>query len=98
MRILCKSSIAEYSKQLAKMLRYLRKQLLCDLTFVAFLLSWFITRHVLFIIVIFSTIYDAPRFIPWKWSPEEEYWMTEGSYRGFISMLVSLQVSSFSFI
>ena len=42
-------------KQLAKMLRYLGMITLCDLAFLVFMLSWFFTRHVLFMLFIKAT-------------------------------------------
>jgi acyl-CoA-dependent ceramide synthase len=78
--------------QLAKMFRYLSLNSLCDMTFSCFLLSWFITRHVLFNIVIWSTYYDGPRLVPFMWEPDiGHYWCLE-SYIAFTSMLSSLQV------
>jgi len=48
---------------LAKMIRYTKiSQLACDVTFGVFLVSWFITRHVLFIFVI-KAVYDLPKFL-----------------------------------
>lgn len=79
--------------QLAKMLRYLAFPTLCDITFTFFLLSWFVTRHVLFIHVIYSAYADAPRLIPFDWIPERGYWLTKPVYTVFVGLLVSLQVS-----
>ncbi|KAJ3506046.1 hypothetical protein NLJ89_g7092 [Agrocybe chaxingu] len=78
---------------LAKMIRYLEiSQLLCDLTFGFFMVSWFVTRHILFLIVIISTIFEAPNHIEFKWSPEERYYTTRNNFIGFNIMLLALQV------
>ncbi|KAI5124990.1 hypothetical protein M0805_007415 [Coniferiporia weirii] len=76
---------------LAKMFRYLSLPKLCDATFTWFLISWFITRHVLFILVIKSAYIDAPRLLPLIWAPEQGQYLTREALLGFIALLVSLQ-------
>jgi hypothetical protein len=75
------------------MCRYINAgQLVCDSLFGLFLVSWFVTRHVLFIIVIVSTYTDLPRLVPFEWSPHlgkflsREYWII------FCACLTALQV------
>ncbi|KAH7930101.1 longevity assurance proteins LAG1/LAC1 [Leucogyrophana mollusca] len=80
---------------LAKMLRYISLYTLCDITFTWFLLSWFVTRHVLFIIVILSAIRDAPRLISVGWAPELGNYYSEFTHLLFEIMLVSLQIIQF---
>jgi hypothetical protein len=79
------------------MFRYLSLSNLCDITFTWFLLSWFLTRHVLFNIVIWSVYYDAPRLIPFAWDPERGQFLSKGSHAAFLSSLVALQVSRLPF-
>lgn len=74
------------------MLRYLSFKTLCDLTFVCFMVSWFITRHVLFIIAIKSTYIDIPKLVPAVWDPANGYYMTKGVWMIFLSMLITLEV------
>ncbi|KAI0921677.1 hypothetical protein AcW1_004422 [Taiwanofungus camphoratus] len=75
---------------LAKMFRYLAWSTLCDATFVLFLISWLVTRHVLFILAIWST-YNAQSIIPPSWDPERGHYKTRGMFTGFLTMLVMLQ-------
>ncbi|KAI0796838.1 longevity assurance proteins LAG1/LAC1 [Abortiporus biennis] len=77
---------------LAKMLRYLSLSTLCDITFGCFLLSWLVTRHFLFVIVIKSTYLDTARLIRFVWEPERDHYMTRGMYIGFVTMLTALQI------
>ncbi|GLB33753.1 putative longevity-assurance protein [Lyophyllum shimeji] len=78
---------------LAKMIRYIEiSQFACDLTFGWFLISWLVTRHVLFLISIISTYKDAPKLIPLKWSPEEGRYLNETSWIGFLAALLALQI------
>lgn len=74
------------------MFRYLSLTTLCDATFVCFLLSWFITRHALFVFVIISTYKDAPRIIPRVWDPERGHYMTKEVYIAYNTLLIALQV------
>lgn len=75
------------------MFRYLALSKLCDATFVWFLLSWFVTRHVLFILVIKSIITDIPKLLTIEWVPERGCYLSRGILNGFIAMLSTLQVT-----
>lgn len=80
--------------QLAKMIRYLRVwQLATDVLFGWFMVSWFVTRHVLFMLVIWSTIYDIRKYIPTLWDPAQGFYLTASALSAFIAMLLALQVS-----
>lgn len=75
------------------MLRYIDHSTLCDVTFVWFLLSWFVTRHVLYIFVILrSTWYDCPRLIPFEWDPVRERFLSKTAWSIFMGLLSALQV------
>lgn len=76
---------------LAKMFRYLSLPKLCDATFTWFLISWFITRHVLFTMVIKSTYSEASILIPFIWAPEIGHFWTYEICMGFVALLSSLQ-------
>ncbi|KAJ7507745.1 TLC domain-containing protein [Mycena galericulata] len=78
---------------MAKMMRYLDlPQIATDSTFALFIVSWFVTRHVLFILVIISTYTDLPRLVPFEWAPQlgrflsREYWVI------FCACLTALQI------
>ncbi|GJE84990.1 longevity assurance proteins LAG1/LAC1 [Phanerochaete sordida] len=77
---------------LAKMLRYLGFTTVCDVMFVVFMLSWLVTRHFLFLFVIKSTYYDAPRLTPFIWDPATGHFTTKEVLNGFNAMLCALQV------
>ncbi len=74
------------------MFRYLGMTTICDATFVVFLLSWLVTRHVLFVLVIIAT-WKAQYTIPRIRDPSRGFVMTKESYLTFFGMLVALQVS-----
>ncbi|KAJ7179199.1 TLC domain-containing protein [Mycena filopes] len=78
---------------IAKMMRYINMpKLMCDSLFAAFLISWLITRHILFTIVLVSTYTDLPRLVPFEWAPHlgrflsREYWVV------FCACLTALQI------
>lgn len=76
---------------LAKMLRYLSLTTACDIAFVLFMVSWAITRHVLFILVIKST-WDAQYLIPHLWDPVRGQPMSAKLYWSLLAMIIALQV------
>lgn len=74
--------------QLAKMLRYIEvSQLATDAVFGWFLLSWLVTRHFLFVLVIKSAIFDAPRLI------DMDNFQTRTALTTFCILLLALEVS-----
>ncbi|KAH9972998.1 longevity assurance proteins LAG1/LAC1 [Lactifluus volemus] len=77
---------------IAKMLRYLSYQTACDVVFVWWMVSWFITRHVLFCQVIASAYWDSPQQLEFGWWPERGYWFTKEVHKIFVSLLVILEI------
>ena len=75
------------------MLRYLALYTLCDTMFIIFLVSWFITRHVLFIIVIKSVAVDSVRLVSEMWAPERGNHYSPLVHKTLSILLVLLQVS-----
>jgi TLC domain len=76
------------------MLRYLSYQTACDVVFVWWMLSWLITRHVLFCKVIASAYWDVPNQLEFGWWPERGYWLTKEVHKIFVSLLVVLEVTA----
>ncbi|EAU84743.1 longevity-assurance protein [Coprinopsis cinerea okayama7 len=78
---------------LAKMIRYLEvSQLATDVIFGWFMVSWFVTRHFLFILVIWSAAYDATKYIPFVVDPSRGFYLTRTAYLAFVGMLIALQI------
>jgi hypothetical protein len=76
------------------MLRYIDLSTLCDITFVWFLASWFVTRHVLFIFVVIRSAWTDPkRLLTFEWAPERDFYLTSSARYIFISMLCALEVT-----
>jgi hypothetical protein len=59
------------------------------------MVSWIITRHFLFIKVIYTTIYDLAKSIPPRWEPEIGYYFTRNVHVTFNVLLIGLQVMNF---
>ena len=60
------------------------------------MLSWFVTRHALFIIVIISAWRDSVRHIPPIWDPKRGYFLTSQIHMVFIGLLILLEVRCFT--
>jgi len=76
----------------AKMLRYLSCEIAGDVAFLWWMLSWFVTRHVLFCKVIVTTYRDAPRQLEFGWWPERRYLFTKEVHAVFFILLVTLEI------
>lgn len=50
--------------QLAKILRYMRFRLACDIVFGVFMLVWLVARHALYLMVVYSIYRDVPEQMP----------------------------------
>jgi len=80
------------------MFRYLGiSQFVTDLIFVWFMLSWLVTRHILFLFVIKSTIFDGPGLISFGWDPVAGHYVTKEMYYLFSALLLVLQVTDILF-
>ena len=79
--------------QLAKMLRYLEFTTVTDFLFGVFLLSWFVTRQVMFLRVVISLYYDGSYYIPLQqWPGWPIYNGKHYSWHSFVALLSALQV------
>jgi acyl-CoA-dependent ceramide synthase len=76
------------------MFRYLSLPNLTDATFVFFLLSWFLTRHVGFIAVLLSVMTHAHYRLPIEWAPEKGKFVTHNSLNVFAILLGAIQIMS----
>ncbi|TFY74866.1 hypothetical protein EWM64_g9148 [Hericium alpestre] len=76
----------------AKMLRYLGYRTLCDIMFGIFVISWFITRHVLFVWVTIWTYNDLPRVAGLGWDVEKRHYLTRTNWIIFVVLLCLLEV------
>ncbi|GAA5974835.1 hypothetical protein JCM21900_003295, partial [Sporobolomyces salmonicolor] len=81
-----------FLEQLAKLFKYANKPQLSDATFAVFLVSWIVTRHVIFGMIIWRLVAEAPTVIELKWQPDEGYFFDRTVQVCFVLLLVALQV------
>ncbi|KAK0099983.1 sphingosine N-acyltransferase lag1 [Cadophora gregata f. sp. sojae] len=58
--VLCLMDFVDILLPFAKLLRYLRYETACNIAFGIFVVSWFITRHVLYLQLLWDTFRDVP--------------------------------------
>ncbi|KAI1410309.1 longevity assurance proteins LAG1/LAC1 [Hypoxylon sp. FL1857] len=62
--ILVLMDIIELIFPLAKCLKYIGFTTICDVIFGVFMVTWFLTRHVFYLMVCWSVYFDTPRLMP----------------------------------
>ncbi|TDL29521.1 longevity assurance proteins LAG1/LAC1 [Rickenella mellea] len=77
---------------LAKMLKYIGFNTLCDATFTWFLLSWLVTRHILFMRVIWAAFMHTPYLRSETWAQDRTLYLSYDVWVAFIVLLVALQI------
>ena len=82
---------------LAKMLKYLEVPVAPDATFVAFMISWVFTRHIGFLWILKSLVFDEPHVRPSSLDPSQHDVRNKRHYR-FAVLLASLQVIMLSWL
>ena len=80
--------------QAAKMVKYMGGTLSCDIMFGLFMVAWFVTRHVLLMVVVVSVCVGIPRHLSFIWDPPNGHYVTNNTYIGFLGLMGFLQVSS----
>lgn len=82
----------EQTKQIAKMLKYIGCDTAADVWFGIFLVGWVVTRHIFYPWTVWAAIFGFPRLAPYKFSPEQGYFLNFFTHVGFVVLLVGLQV------
>ncbi|KAJ9087414.1 Sphingosine N-acyltransferase lag1 [Entomophthora muscae] len=78
---------------LAKTLNYLKFPILCDATFILFVLSWVPSRHIGFMALVWSIMVDPFKYNPDSiWDPANGVFYTETFRVLILTLLLSLQV------
>lgn len=75
----------------AKCLRYMQWQMSCDVMFGLFMLSWFITRHVLFNLMTWSVYVDPQKYIPRVWDAQRQIYFSHTLQRTMLGLLLAMQ-------
>jgi very-long-chain ceramide synthase len=82
-------SFIDFPPQLAKMFKYMNVPVMPDITFLVFLVSWLITRQILFPRIVWSVTFDMPVYLPLDWNPAIDHFVTRN---GWIFFTVSLWI------
>ncbi|ODV89095.1 hypothetical protein CANCADRAFT_133693 [Tortispora caseinolytica NRRL Y-17796] len=99
--ILVLMDFVDITLPLAKMLKYTNHPTLCDCAFVNFIISWIVTRHYMYILLVWSVLYDASSLIPYGTciSPEGDFFnsssprcFTRSVHYTFVGMLCFIQI------
>ena len=61
--ILCLMDVVDLFLPLAKIFKYLKFRLLCDITFGAFMITWFVARHIFYLAICWSIYSHLPQEI-----------------------------------
>ncbi|KAI8882662.1 IGPD-domain-containing protein, partial [Backusella circina FSU 941] len=93
--VMCCTDLSDILLSFAKMLKYLNLTTLCDIMFGLFALSWPITRHVLFSMIIWSTAVEPSKYLDMKWEPEKGKYFTATTQKIYILLFFSLNVIMF---
>ncbi|KAF9159507.1 sphingosine N-acyltransferase lag1 [Mortierella sp. AD011] len=89
--ILVVMDVADVFLAVPKILKYQGYSAICDYLFGLFVVSWAITRHYLFPIIIMSLHEGPQKFMDMKWEPENFKFMTLNVQRGFLALLYGLE-------
>lgn len=73
------------SKQTAKCLRYMDLRKACDVAFGAFMLSWIVTRHVFYVMMLYSCIFSSPKLLPLQPGQDGSEWF---GYRSPMTLIL----------
>ncbi|GAA5829750.1 hypothetical protein JCM5353_002218 [Sporobolomyces roseus] len=90
--ILCTMDLCDIFLPLAKLFKYAGARKFSDATFAAFLVSWIVTRHVIYGIILWSVIFESPVLVPYGWRVTEGYLFSQGVHVSFCVLLCLLQI------
>jgi len=90
--ILILMDVSDIFLGIAKMQKYLGFENLCNVTFGFFMLSWIITRHILYPKVLSSVIWRSEELLYFDWNPSKEYFWSKNTKLVFVVLLSALQL------
>ncbi|KAI8982175.1 TLC domain-containing protein [Mycotypha africana] len=90
--VLCCMDLSDILLSLAKVLKYLGFEVICNITFGLFTLSWPITRHIFYTIVIWSVAVEPKYYMDMTWNPAEGKYFTPFTQSIWVGSLVILNL------
>ncbi|GAA5967986.1 hypothetical protein JCM11641_003689 [Rhodosporidiobolus odoratus] len=90
--ILCTMDLADIFLPLAKLFKYTGNDSASDATFAVFLVTWIVTRHVIFPKIIWSLVTESTDFVEYAWRSKDGYYYSRNTQIAFVLLLCALQV------
>ncbi|KAG0189289.1 sphingosine N-acyltransferase lag1 [Apophysomyces sp. BC1034] len=88
--VLCCMDLADVFLSLAKILKYLGFQTICDVAFGLFAVTWPITRHGFFTVIVWATAVEPTKYLDMKWEPEKGKYFTPTTQKAYLGLFMSL--------
>ncbi|KAI1321197.1 sphingosine N-acyltransferase lag1 [Mortierella claussenii] len=89
--ILTVMDVSDVFLAIPKILKYQGYTTICDYLFGLFVVSWAITRHYFFPIIIMSLYNKPQKFLDMEWAPEKGKYLSLNVQRGFLALLYGLE-------
>jgi len=90
--VLCLMDFSDILLSGAKMILYTGRRDAADITFILFLISWVITRHIGYGLLMWSTAFEPVKYLEYAWRPRDGYFFSRAVHIGFNILLALLQV------
>ncbi|KAG0045962.1 sphingosine N-acyltransferase lag1 [Gryganskiella cystojenkinii] len=88
--VLCAMDFSDIVLAVCKMLKYMHKDAVADVGFVFFVITWILSRHYYFGIIVWSVFCEASKFANQEWDPSRGLYFTPRVLLGFQVLLVAL--------
>ncbi|KAI8367502.1 TLC domain-containing protein [Radiomyces spectabilis] len=88
--VLCCMDLADIFLSLAKILKYVNLTTVCDITFGLFAVTWPITRHLFFSLIVWATIVEPTKYLDMKWEPEKGKYFTPVTQKIYVVLFLLL--------
>ncbi|KAG0033702.1 sphingosine N-acyltransferase lag1 [Podila clonocystis] len=88
--VLCAMDFSDIVLAACKMLKYVHKDQAADVGFVFFVITWVMSRHYYYGVIIWSCFVEAPVYANMSWDPARGMYFTPRVLQGFQVLLCSL--------
>lgn len=88
--VLCAMDFSDIVLAVCKMLKYMHKDQAADVGFVFFVITWVMSRHYYYGVIIWSVFVEAPVYANMAWDPTRGMYFTPRVLQGFLVLLCSL--------
>ncbi|KAG0352585.1 sphingosine N-acyltransferase lag1 [Podila minutissima] len=88
--VLCAMDFSDIILAACKMLKYMHKDQAADVGFVFFVITWVMSRHYYYGVIVWSVFVEAPVYANMTWDPARGMYFTPRVLQGFQVLLCSL--------